>query len=172
LATIVPSVFGQTYPWRKTIDTLCSPAFNGRGYTNNGASLAADFLTNQIKAIGLKPINEKYGMQVTEFINTFDSNVNLTIKKTSLKVGIDFLPDPGTQAYDGKFNLFKPELAKLSDEDYLRKWRNKLQDDDCWLLIDTLSKPDLAQLCTEGQSWVWSLSMGCRTSLLTRPFRA
>jgi len=142
----VTEVFGQTYPWRKTIDTLCSPSFNGRGYTNNGASLTADFLIERIKAVGLKPINGKYGMQVTEFINTFDSNVNLTIKNVTLKVGIDFLPDPGTQAFDGKFDLFKPELSNLSDDDYLRKWRNKLQDGDYWLLIDTLPKPDLAQL--------------------------
>jgi len=144
LAGNASSVFGQTYPWRKTIDTLCSPAFNGRGYTNNGASLAADFLTERIKAIGLKPINGKYGMQVTELINTFDSNVNLTIKKTSLKVGIDFLPDPGTYAFDGKFNLFKPELSKLADQDYILKWRTILREDDYWLLIDTLGKTELA----------------------------
>ena len=77
----------QNYAWRKAIDTLCSPTMHGRGYTNNGAEKAANYLKAELIEMGLHPVKGKYGMQVTELINTFDSVVNLSAGKINLEVG-------------------------------------------------------------------------------------
>ena len=41
----------------KLVDTLTSPYFWGRGYTNNGVGKAAKFITQQFKQYGLKPLS-------------------------------------------------------------------------------------------------------------------
>jgi len=44
---------------RKIVDTLTSPYFWGRGYTNDGMKKAADFIADQFKQYGLQPLDNK-----------------------------------------------------------------------------------------------------------------
>ena len=133
-------VNAQNYAWRKTIDTLCSPAMNGRGYTNDGATKAANYLKAELIDMGLLPIKVKYEMQVTELINTFDSTVILTIGKNKLDVGVHFLPDPACGRFEGSFKVFNPAPDQLENKRYVAKWKARLQTGKYWLLVDTLGK--------------------------------
>ena len=57
---------------RKMVDTLTSPYFWGRGYTNDGVHKAAAFLSAQLKAYGVKPMDGKNYLQEFSYpVNTF-----------------------------------------------------------------------------------------------------
>ena len=49
--------FGQVYPYRASIQTMCAPEMSGRGYVNEGCVKAAQFLEQEFKKIGLKPFH-------------------------------------------------------------------------------------------------------------------
>lgn len=55
---------------RKIIDTLCSPAFSGRGYLNNGSVLASNFIANEFRRFGLDRFDTSYHQYFTISINT------------------------------------------------------------------------------------------------------
>ncbi len=65
---------------RKMVDTLTSPAFWGRGYTNDGMKKAADFLSSQFQSYGLKPMSGNNFFQSFSYpANTFPGNMEVTI---------------------------------------------------------------------------------------------
>lgn len=49
---------------RKQLQSLCSPEFHGRGYFLKGDSLAADYLANEFKKLGLKPYGPDYTKKI------------------------------------------------------------------------------------------------------------
>ena len=52
--------FGQIEEVRQITKTLCSTEFHGRGYVSGGDSIAADFIANEFRKKGVKPIKRKY----------------------------------------------------------------------------------------------------------------
>ncbi len=77
---------------RKIVDTLSSSAFWGRGYTKGGMKKAADYLVNQFKLLGLKPLGKKgYLQKFTYPANTFPTSMDVTINGTRLTAGKDFI---------------------------------------------------------------------------------
>ena len=66
---------------RKVINTLCSPAFHGRGYVNDGDSIAANYLRVEFQKIGLLKFTEDYYQKFS-----FPINVLLTQKRTSKSI--------------------------------------------------------------------------------------
>jgi len=80
---------------RKVIDTLTSPYFWGRGYTNNGMAKAAGYLTNQLKAYGLSPMNGNSFVQEFGYsVNTFPGQMEVSINKVLLMPGKDYIVGP------------------------------------------------------------------------------
>lgn len=83
---------------RKIVDTLTSPIFWGRGYTNSGVQKAANFLYNELKSFGLEPTLQPYNFSV----NTFPSKMNVEVNGRKLIPGVDFIVSPeskGTKSY-------------------------------------------------------------------------
>lgn len=97
LITIVicSSLIGQSQDLlyaRKMVDTLTSKTFWGRGYTNNGMQLAANFLSEQMQQLGLKPMNKKKYLQEYSYsVNTFPDEMSVNINGTKLKAGVDYI---------------------------------------------------------------------------------
>ncbi len=76
----------------KIVDTLTSPNFWGRGYTNDGMKKAADYLANEFKSLGLIPLGKKdYLQKLTYSANTFPGNMEVTINGKKLIPGVDFI---------------------------------------------------------------------------------
>ena len=63
--------FGQIDEVRRVTKTLCSPEFHGRGYVNKGDSIAAEFIVNEFKKIGLKKLKKSYFQSFNLDVNTF-----------------------------------------------------------------------------------------------------
>lgn len=77
---------------RKTISTLTSKKYWGRGYTNNGMGKAADFIENEFKKFGLSPLSGNSYKQSFSFpVNTFPSNMSLKLNGKTLIPGKDFI---------------------------------------------------------------------------------
>ncbi len=77
---------------RKTISTLTSKKYWGRGYTNNGMGKAADFIEGEFKKFGLSPLSGNSYKQFFSFpVNTFPSNMTLKLNGKALTPGKDFI---------------------------------------------------------------------------------
>lgn len=90
---------------KKIVDTLTSPYFWGRGYTNDGMKKAADFITNEFKSYGLQPIGKNYLQQFSYPVNTFPGKMEVNINGKDLIPGKDFIVAPETKGVKGSGNL-------------------------------------------------------------------
>jgi hypothetical protein len=113
--TFTVSVSGQdTVYARKIIDTLSSPAFNGRGYTNDGLFKAFKFLSKEFTDIGLKPMNGNSYLQSISFsINTFPGEMYVSINGDSLRPGYEFIVGSDSRGLSGSFKLERIDSANF-----------------------------------------------------------
>lgn len=91
---------------RKTIDTLTSEYFWGRGYTNNGLKKAAEYLAAEFKHYGLKPLAGKNYCQEFQFpVNTFPGKMDVSVNGIELIPGRDFIITPDSRGTKAKGKL-------------------------------------------------------------------
>jgi len=88
---------------RKILDTLTSKTMWGRGYTKEGLSRAAVFITNELRSYGLKPMDGKDFKQSFSFpVNTFPGAIMVKINETLLIPGKDFIVEPQSIGSKGR----------------------------------------------------------------------
>lgn len=108
------SCLGQDFQYRQTIDSLCSPSFGGRGYVDQGAPKAAQYIGAQFKKIGLKPLTKKYQQYFSFPVQTFPGSCSFLLDKDTLVPGKDFIVDPASSAVQAnQFKLVFCNAAKL-----------------------------------------------------------
>jgi len=101
---------------RKMVDTLTSPYFWGRGYTNNGVGKAAVFLTEQLKNYGIKPMNSKSYMQEFSYpVNTFPGRMEVAVNGIQLMPGRDFIVSPDSRGVVGQGKLIQKDSTHFVD---------------------------------------------------------
>ena len=89
-------VYGQQYPYRQTIATLCSPEYAGRGYVAGGRVLAANLIAAEFHKIGLKPFKKNFQQTFTLPVQTFPGACTFAVGDDTLQPGIDYLVDPAS----------------------------------------------------------------------------
>jgi len=99
------SSFSQQKFGKEVVSVLTSIDFHGRGYTNSGAEIAADYLNTQFSKYGLKPIGESFDQTFEIDVNTFPNKCSISINGKTLRPGQDFLPDPKCGSAKGTFKL-------------------------------------------------------------------
>lgn len=89
---------------RSHINALAAPHMQGRGYVNNGLSLAAEYIETQFKKLNMENVpNIKGYRQYYKFpVNTFPGNIALTLNGTELVAGKDYLVDAASSSYKAK----------------------------------------------------------------------
>lgn len=90
---------------RKMVDTLSSPTFWGRGYTNDGMKKAGAFLAEQFRSFGLEPLAKNYQQAFSYPVNTFPGKMELDINGKSLIPGKDFIVSPESKGVKGAGKL-------------------------------------------------------------------
>jgi len=91
---------------KKMVDTLTSPYFWGRGYTNDGMKKAADFLAGEFKTYGIAPLDGKNYYQPFSYpVNTFPGKMEVTINDKELVPGKDFIVSPETRSVKSSGSL-------------------------------------------------------------------
>ncbi|WP_343530925.1 M20/M25/M40 family metallo-hydrolase [Pedobacter sp.] len=105
---------------RKTINTLTSNKYWGRGYTNNGMGKAADFIEREFKKLGLSPLSGNNYKQFFSFpVNTFPSNMMLKLNGKAFIPGKDFIVHQASKGI-----TFSDSLTRKDSVTYLSKSNN------------------------------------------------
>lgn len=106
----------QDMPYaRHLVDTLASPAFWGRGYTNNGMAKAADFIEAEFKKAGLQPFDGRYQQVFHYPVNTFPSKMEVSIDGRSLRPGVDFIVSPESRGMSASGKLYNQDSIRFFD---------------------------------------------------------
>lgn len=114
---LTSSCFAQDLVYaRKTLNTLTSSAFWGRGYTKNGMAKAAEFIEAQFKSFGLSPMNDGSYTQDFSFpVNTFPGKMELKINGQKLIPGKDFIVGQASKGVQATSNLEQKDSVKFFD---------------------------------------------------------
>jgi aminopeptidase YwaD len=107
---------------RSIIDSLCSPAFQGRGYVEQGDRIAANFIAKELQQTKAAAINGKYLQPFPISINTFPSEIALRLDKQILAAGKDFVMGGGSPGLKGSFKTIWLNDKILSDSQYVAKF--------------------------------------------------
>ena len=101
---------------RKIVDTLTSPYFWGRGYTEDGMKKAASFLADEFKRLGLQPLDGKSFLQpFTYSANTFPGKMEVEINDKKLVPGVDFIVGPESRGVKAKGTLRQSDSTHFVD---------------------------------------------------------
>ncbi len=90
---------------RRIIDTLASPAMEGRGYVRHGDRKAAAYLRDEFIRLGLAPLGDSYYQRFRYPVNTFPKRVSVSIDGKALVPGKDFLVAPHSAGKKGRFDI-------------------------------------------------------------------
>lgn len=88
--------FGQQYPYRDIITTLCSSSFAGRGYVEDGSTKGANFIAAEFQKIGLQPFKKKFLQPFTLPVQTFPGACTFVLGNDTLQPGVDYLVEPSS----------------------------------------------------------------------------
>ncbi|MBN1180867.1 MAG: M28 family peptidase [Bacteroidales bacterium] len=119
---------------KSVVQRLASSELHGRGYTEKGNWLAAEFISGEYKRMGLVALDKSYYQQFNISINTFPNALSLKINNEILKPGIDYLIESSSPGIKGKFNVVKCNRKELDTEEKLIGLINKAGTD--FILID------------------------------------
>ena len=114
---------------RKTIDTLTSPYFWGRGYTNNGLKKAANYLAAEFKSYGLQPISGKSFLQEFSYpVNTFPGKMEVSVNNIPLTPGKDFIVGADSGGIKAKGSLTLQDTSHFVNAEHriIVSFENKL----------------------------------------------
>lgn len=102
---------------RKMVDTLTSSYFWGRGYTNNGVTKAAKFLTSEFKSYGLEPMDGHNFIQEFGYpVNTYPGKMEVAINGVQLVPGRDFIVKPDSRGIKGEGKLRQADSVTFVDD--------------------------------------------------------
>lgn len=113
--------FGQNQPSelikgaKKTIKHLTAPDMHGRGYIKNGDRIAANYIKDEFKKLGLKTFNDSYLQKFPINVNVFPKRMRLKIGRKRLKPGKDFIIHPNSKSGKGRGKLLWLDTLLLKD---------------------------------------------------------
>ncbi len=138
-------IIGQDMEYaRNIVEKLSSEKFYGRGYINKGDSIAAQYLKNEFKNIGLQKIGESYLQKYTFSVNSIPENPVLIFGDNQLAPAKDFIVIPSSPDIDEWV-----KICWINKNTFLNPWRfnNFLKSDksECLVCIDTtgFNNPEL-----------------------------
>lgn len=100
------------------VDTLTSPYFWGRGYTNEGVQKAASFLKDEFRNIGLTPLDGHSYLQPYSFpVNTFPDKLRVQVNQKVLIPGLDYIVAPESRSFKAKGKLRQVDSATYIDSE-------------------------------------------------------
>jgi hypothetical protein len=129
---------------KNTINILCSPKMQGRGYVNKGEQLAANYIANQFEQVGLLKHKNSYFQSFNlKSVNTFPKKIQLKSKKQNFKVGKDYLVASFSNSGKGRVKILYLDSAFFENDSaqatfnevslrrsavmYSDKWTRKIQ---------------------------------------------
>ncbi|MBI3234882.1 MAG: M28 family peptidase, partial [Bacteroidetes bacterium] len=110
---------------KNIIKQLTSEEFDGRGYVNDGALKAADFIRKELKTIEVEPINSVYMQEFYIPVNRFDGDVEVSIDEKKLIPGTDFIVSPSCPSGRGTYKLVQVDSESIDNLSKFNKFKKK-----------------------------------------------
>lgn len=120
-------LFGQIDEVRRITEALCSPEFHGRGYVYKGDSVAAAFLVNEFKKIGVSSYKKSYTQSFSLNVNTFPGKMSLSQNGKELVAGLDYSVDPASKSFQGVLSPMEISADAIMNFDYIRESITEVQ---------------------------------------------
>lgn len=135
---------------KKLIDDLSSERFYGRGYVNKGDSIAAVYLSEEMKSLKLNAYSSNYYQPYTFSINTYPENPSLSLDGKLLEPAKDFIVNPDVTSCNGESKLEWITKDILTNERALGSFMKK-DHSETFLAIDStdLKNPALYNFAQE-----------------------
>lgn len=121
--------FSQLNEAKQNVERLCSPEFHGRGYVNGGDSIAAKYLAQQFKLLGVNTINGSYFQRFSFNVNTFPGKLKIAQGDKILLPGVDYLVDPASGNYHGTLSPAFIEEKDISSDRFGARLQEILEND-------------------------------------------
>lgn len=100
---------------RQVVNKLASAAFKGRGYEQDGALIASEYIAAEFRKSGLSPLNQGTYFQGFKIpVNTFPGKMNVRLNDQLLTPAADFLIDASSPPVHGTFQLHLVSPQDLS----------------------------------------------------------
>jgi aminopeptidase YwaD len=107
---------------RQVVNTLASSKFKGRGYVQDGAKIASEYIAGEFKRAGLIPLNQKsYFQDFNLSVNTFPGKMQVRLNNQLLHPGADYLIDASSPAVHGSFPVFSLKLSDSTSSEKLNQ---------------------------------------------------
>ncbi|MGB0523063.1 MAG: M28 family metallopeptidase [Flammeovirgaceae bacterium] len=113
--TQMPSKAQDLQRAKSIVDSLCAPYMNGRGYTNQGDKIAANFIKNQFEAAGLTFFGKGPFHRFKLDVNTFGGNMELKLGRKTLRPGKDYIAHPASPKANGVGKLLYLDSAAIKN---------------------------------------------------------
>ncbi|WP_421918937.1 M28 family metallopeptidase [Marinifilum sp.] len=98
--------FAQDMDYTRTlVEKLSSKEFHGRGYVNKGDSVAAAYLSKEMKSIKLKGFTDNYYQPYSISVNTFAKNTKLSFDGKELKPASEYVVNPDVRTGKGEAKI-------------------------------------------------------------------
>ncbi len=110
---------------KKTISTLCSKDFAGRGYVRDGDKKAANFIREELKNAKVKSFGADYFQSFGFEVNTFPGVVSIVVDGHGLVPGDDYIVEDGSPSINGSFDLVWLDSATVDDPVAFKKFKKQ-----------------------------------------------
>jgi aminopeptidase YwaD len=101
---------------RKTIDTLSSPYFHGRGYILDGDAKAAEYIHKRFQEAQLSPIGPSYFQDFHFSVNRITETPQLIIDGRALNAGVDFVAKASSLSGAGRAKVLPLDTLIFTDQ--------------------------------------------------------
>lgn len=125
---IISAVSAQLEEARRITKTLCSSEFHGRGYVNKGDSIAARFLENEFKQIGLTYLKGQtsFFQSFAHNVVTFPGSMMVVLNQDTLVPGEDFIVDPNSGSSNQTWKYKQLSNSELFDENIENRFNSSV----------------------------------------------
>lgn len=140
-----PAEAQDTLYARQVLERLSSPQFYGRGYSYKGDSIAAAYIRNELKRLGVKPLGDNYYQPYTFSAFSMEGPLSLSVNGETLQPFKDYRVAPFSASTFGTFDVITVPPELLIDGTQLAKFlkKNKSLLADVVVYVDATSfKPE------------------------------
>lgn len=102
---------------RQVIEKLTAIDMHGRGYVEDGDAIAGHYVQTQMETLGALAFDYNFYQDFIMTVNTFPSNMKVTVEGQELVPGVDFLVKPSSGGASGNFKLKWVNLESIKKKE-------------------------------------------------------
>ncbi|MCA1918011.1 MAG: M28 family peptidase [Flavobacterium piscis] len=151
---------------KSRVQILSSEEFHGRGYVFEGADKSAEYISNELRNIGVKAFKESYFQVFGYSVNTFPDDGYVKLNRQKLLPGKDYLFGPSSPKISKKYEIFLPDSILLNDTIKFEEMLRESEFKNYALIIDYLKTKNLDIKKYYIRKMMYNKDFGCIVELI------